>query len=109
MDSPEKSRPVIQATHRSGGLATLQHFHTETDLNSLLKSERMVRKEIREIRGDDEANNVQAVVSANKDKMRTGQYVGRCLAPKLPFPHDLMNEERYLKGFKQQKTIPKMY
>lgn len=51
-------------------------------------------------------SNIQAVILANKDKLRKGQYVGRCLATKLPFPHNVV------KGKKcpmQQKTIPKLY
>lgn len=55
------------------------------------------------------ANNVQEVILANKNKMRSGQYIGRTLKSHLPFPHDILNEENHARELNRRKEIPKHY
>ena len=61
--------------------------------NQVIESERETQKELKLQSQHDQANNVQQVILANKNKMRSGQYIGRCLKSHLPYPHDVINEE----------------
>lgn len=55
----------------------------------------------RKLRQQSKADNVQAAISETKEKMRKGQFVGRCLKSYLPFPHDVINDSRYSKHLKK--------
>ena len=61
--------------------------------NPVLESERETQKELKLQSQHDQANNIQQVILANKNKMRSGQYIGRCLKSHLPYPHDVIKEE----------------
>ena len=54
---------------------------------------------------------MQAAIVANKEKLRSGQFIGRCLASIGPYtPNSSSVREGKLKNnFTKQRTIPKIY
>ena len=58
---------------------------------------------------DDIALNTQAIIKANTEKLRHGQFVGRSLRSHLPFPHNLLHEKTHAKGLTKQRNIPLHY